>query len=69
MELIYNNVIRFLWLVWVAYWLLSAAKVKATIREEPIAARVAHLLPMIVAILLLFTPRSLPWGPLGERML
>ncbi len=50
------------------YWLLSASTVKTTAREEAIASRAAHLVPMTVAILLLFAPRSLPWGVLGERM-
>jgi hypothetical protein len=68
MDLLHKYVIPFLWLAWAAYWLLSVSKVKATAREESIVSRAAHLVPMIVAILLLFTPRSLPWGFLGERM-
>ncbi|MEK7438793.1 MAG: isoprenylcysteine carboxylmethyltransferase family protein [Pseudomonadota bacterium] len=68
MDLLYHYVIPFLWLACSVYWLLSASKVKATAREESIASRSAHLVPMTVAILLLFAPRSLPWGVLGERM-
>lgn len=68
-DLLYEYVIRFLLLAWAVYWLLSASKVKATAREESIASSAAHLVPMFVAILLLFAPSSLPWGFLGERML
>ena len=68
MDLLYKYSIPFLWLACSVYWLLSASKVKTTAREESIASRAAHLVPMTVAILLLFAPRSLPWGVLGERM-
>ena len=68
MDFLYKYVIPFLWLACSVYWLLSASKVKTTASEESIASRAAHLVPMTVAILLLFAPRSLPWGVLGERM-
>lgn len=68
MDRLYQYVISFLWLGIVVYWVLSASKVKATAREEPIASRAAHLVPMTVAIVLMFAPRSFPWGVLGERM-
>ena len=68
MDLLYQYMIPFLWLACSAYWLVSASKVKTTAREELIASRAAHLVPMTVAILLLFAPRSWPWGVLGERM-
>jgi len=67
-DLLYKYVIPFLWLACAVYWLLSASKVKVTAREESIASRAAHLVPMTVAILLLFAPRNLPWGVLGEQM-
>jgi len=68
MDLLYQYVIPFLWLASAVYWVLSASRVKATAREESIASRTAHLVPMAVAVLLLFAPRSLPWGVIGERM-
>ena len=67
MDMLYRNVISFLWLAWVAYWWLSASKVKATSREESAASRAAHLVPMVVAMVLLM-PLPLPLGFLGERM-
>lgn len=69
MTLIYAYVIPFMWLAFAAYWVASAAKVKATVREESNASRAAHLVPMTVAILLLVAPRTLPWGFLGERLI
>jgi len=68
MDVLYQYVIPFLWLAISVYWLLSASKVKTTAREESIVSRAAHLMPMTGAILLLFGPRSWPWGVLGERM-
>jgi protein-S-isoprenylcysteine O-methyltransferase Ste14 len=67
-DLLYKYVIPFLWLAFAVYWVLSASKVKATAREESIASRAAHLVPMTVAFVLLVAPRNLPWGVLGERM-
>jgi protein-S-isoprenylcysteine O-methyltransferase Ste14 len=68
-DLVYQYAIRFLWLACAAYWLLSASKVKATARQESIASRAAHLVPMTIVILLLIAPPGLPWGFLGGRML
>jgi protein-S-isoprenylcysteine O-methyltransferase Ste14 len=68
-ELFYDYAIRCLWLTWAAYWLLSAYGVKAAARRESIFSSAMHLVPITVAVLLLFAPSSLPWGHLGERML
>jgi protein-S-isoprenylcysteine O-methyltransferase Ste14 len=68
MDLIYKYVFHFLWLTWFVYWWLSASKVKATAREESAASRAAHLVPMVVAMVLIM-PIPLPLGFLGERML
>lgn len=68
MALIYKYVFHFLWLTWAAYWWLSASKVKTTIRAESVASRVAHLVPVVVAILLIM-PIPLPLGLLNDQML
>ena len=61
-----------LWIAWVIYWMLSAAKVKDTARRESFSARAGHALPLIAALLLLGPPhfleeflpgRMLPEGP------
>lgn len=68
MDMLYQYVISFLWLAWFAYWGLSASKVKATAREESVASRAAHLVPMVLALVLIM-PIPLPLGFLGERVL
>jgi protein-S-isoprenylcysteine O-methyltransferase Ste14 len=67
MALLSKYVIPVLFLAWAIYWLLSASKVKATTREESIASRAAHLVPMMVAVLLI-VPLRLPLGFLNDRM-
>ena len=59
MDMLYQYVITFLWLTWFVYWWLSASKVKATSREESAASRAAHLVPMVVAMVLIM-PIPLP---------
>jgi protein-S-isoprenylcysteine O-methyltransferase Ste14 len=49
----YQNVVAASWAVWVMYWLVSAANVKATVRLEPLSSRAAHFLPMVLALVLL----------------
>jgi protein-S-isoprenylcysteine O-methyltransferase Ste14 len=66
MGLLDKYVIHLLWLAWVAYWSFSASKVKATAREESIASGVAHMFPMVVAMLLIM-PIPLPLGFLNDR--
>lgn len=45
-----------LWLCWIGYWALASLAVKATARREPMHSRLVHLLPIGVAVLLLWTP-------------
>jgi protein-S-isoprenylcysteine O-methyltransferase Ste14 len=54
MTLLYHYLIPGLWLVWIAYWRISAADVKPTQRHESPASRAAHLLPLLIAGLLLW---------------
>jgi hypothetical protein len=49
----YQNVVAASWAVWVVYWLISAANVKATARLESLSSRAAHFRPMVVALVLL----------------
>src|SRR5690348_17143447 len=42
------------WLAFLAYWILSAGKLKATKRRESPAERLGHILPMVLAFYLLF---------------
>ncbi len=43
-----------LWLAWAVYWHISGRNVKAVRRREPLWSRAAHIVPLVVANLLLF---------------
>ncbi|HEY2561261.1 MAG TPA: isoprenylcysteine carboxylmethyltransferase family protein [Caldimonas sp.] len=63
-----HAVIASLWLGWVVYWGLASIAVKASARREPIASRLLHLVPLAVAVLLLWAP-ALPIAMLRLRFL
>jgi protein-S-isoprenylcysteine O-methyltransferase Ste14 len=54
MKLLYHYLIPGLWLLWIAYWRLSAADVKPERRQESPGSRAAHLLPLLIAAVLLW---------------
>lgn len=68
MDPVTRYAILVLWLAWMLYWGASAIGVKSTAREESIGARAAHLVPMVLAIVLI-SPLPLPLGFLGGRLL
>jgi protein-S-isoprenylcysteine O-methyltransferase Ste14 len=68
MLLAYRYLFPALWLGWVAYWWVHARDVKAAARREPLASRLSHIVPLMVAVYLLWVP-SLPVPVLGERFL
>jgi protein-S-isoprenylcysteine O-methyltransferase Ste14 len=49
-----HAVIAGLWLGWVAYWAIASIAVQAGARREPIASRLLHLVPLAVAVFLLW---------------
>ena len=56
-----------LWLCWAALWTVAAVGVKASARREPMRSRLLHLVPLALAVLLLWGPRQrLGW--LGSRV-
>ncbi|MEO6929394.1 MAG: isoprenylcysteine carboxylmethyltransferase family protein [Casimicrobiaceae bacterium] len=56
-----------MWLAWGAYWLLLSRNVKATTRREPWRSRLLHILPLLVAGVLLSAPyAAVPL--IGERI-
>ena len=67
MNFVYENLIPGLWLVWCVVWLIAARRVKRDRRQESPASRVGHLLPLVVAALLLWLP-TLPGGFLCGRL-
>jgi protein-S-isoprenylcysteine O-methyltransferase Ste14 len=68
MDALYAHLIPLLWLAWLAYWTIAARGVKQDRRQESLASRLAHVLPLALAPLLLWLPR-LPGGFLCSRIL
>jgi protein-S-isoprenylcysteine O-methyltransferase Ste14 len=70
--MIYALPIPALWAAWLIYWSVAAIGAKAAKRRESAASRAAHLIPLALAVLLIFrSPRNLPsWAEfLSERFL
>lgn len=61
-----RHIVDGLWLIWLAYWLMAAMKVKKTRQRDSPAFRIPHILLMVLAVDLLFTD-LLRFGPLAER--
>ena len=49
-----------LWLCWAAFWTVAAIGAKASARREPMRSRLLHLVPLALAVVLL-------WGPAPGR--
>jgi protein-S-isoprenylcysteine O-methyltransferase Ste14 len=67
MRFIYGNLILILWILWAAYWELASLHVKAVARRESPLSRAGHVVPLIIAALLLALP-SLPMGWLEKPL-
>jgi protein-S-isoprenylcysteine O-methyltransferase Ste14 len=51
-----------IWFVWFLYWMISARGVKPVQRRESVASRAAHIVPLAIAVSLLFSRTlPLPW--------
>jgi protein-S-isoprenylcysteine O-methyltransferase Ste14 len=68
MSLVYRYLIPAMWLCWAAYWWALSRNVKNAIRREPVTNRILHVVPLMVAAILLWIP-SAPMGVLGGRFL
>jgi protein-S-isoprenylcysteine O-methyltransferase Ste14 len=68
LEINYRQVLLGIWLLWLLYWLVSAAAVKRTQRRESAASRASHWVPLLVGVYLLCWPR-LPGGFLSQQIL
>lgn len=64
----YHYLFSAMWLSWVGYWWAASRNVKSALRRESAASRLSHMVPLSVAVLLLWLPRS-PIPALGERFL
>jgi protein-S-isoprenylcysteine O-methyltransferase Ste14 len=57
-----------LWLMWALYWRIQSHRVKANIWAESIPSRLMHVVPTVIAALLLLLP-ALPVLGLDQRFL
>lgn len=62
----WRNLSNLAWLIFLAYWVFSGRKRKATKQREPTTARIVYIGVMACAYVLLFT-EGLDYGPLGHR--
>ncbi|MEO8442805.1 MAG: isoprenylcysteine carboxylmethyltransferase family protein [Betaproteobacteria bacterium] len=68
MTLIYRYLFPALWLSWAIYWSLTSRNVKTTARQESLPSHLSHIVPLVLAIVLLWLP-SLPVPWLGDRFI
>jgi len=64
---IYRELVGVLWFAWAVYWLASSIRIKAAVRRESMAARLAHVVPLVVGGVLIGW-RDMPWGALNLRL-
>jgi len=64
----YAYAVPALWLAWCIYWWVAGRDVKPVTRRESAASRAGHILPLVIAVMLLALP-SLPYGLLSNRLL
>ena len=58
----YESFFPVIWIVFLVYWQIKAARTKATQRLEPAPSRIFRVFIFLIAIVLLSTPRiPLPW--------
>jgi protein-S-isoprenylcysteine O-methyltransferase Ste14 len=67
MPYVYRFLFPALWLTWVVYWWLASRGTKPTERQEPMGSRLLHVLPLLVAVWLLWAA-SVPGVVLNERL-
>ena len=68
MSLVYRTLFPAMWLCWAVYWLVRSRDVKRTARREPLVSRLLHVVPLVLALLLVAAP-SFPGRVLSERFL
>lgn len=56
-----------LWIIFFAYWMLSALRIKRVKSAESAGSRIAYGIPIWLAAIMLMT-RSHLWGPLARRI-
>jgi protein-S-isoprenylcysteine O-methyltransferase Ste14 len=69
MNILYRDLVPGLWIAWLLYWRISATGVKPAQRRESPASRAAHIVPMLIAAILLWVKPVPGGGVLFERFL
>ncbi|MGH8173075.1 MAG: methyltransferase family protein [Rhodanobacteraceae bacterium] len=67
MQSVYAWLIPALWIAWAAYWLIASRGTKSDRRQESVASRLGHILPLMLAAYLLWA-HELPGDFLGGRL-
>ena len=62
-----GNAFTALWIIFFAYWLLAALRIKRVKSAESLGSRLSYGLPIWIAYVLLLT-RSRIWGPLSHQI-
>ena len=65
---VYRYLLPAMWLGWAGYWWLASHNVKASARRESLRSRLLHIVPLTLAVALLWLPKS-PIPGLGGRFL
>lgn len=66
--LAYRYAFPAMWLSWVVYWWVASRDVKTTVQRESLPSRLAHIIPLSIAVFLYSWQRvRIPW--LAERIL
>ena len=68
MNLAYRYLFPAMWLSWAAYWAAMSSNVKATVRHESVRSRLLHIVPLALAMVLLWHP-NVPVSLLEQRIL
>src|SRR5262252_1164719 len=67
MSFVHRYLFASMWLSWVAYWFWASRNAKPTERREPIGSRLLHVVPLILAVSLLWGDR-VPLAILNQRL-
>src|SRR6478609_91476 len=66
MTLLHRHLFAGMWLSWALYWWALSRHVKPSVRTESTSSRLSHIVPLMLAVALLWLPR-VPVPILGER--
>jgi len=67
MQPVYRFLISGMWVSWAVYWFWASRNAKRTARREPIGSRLLHIVPLVLAVWLLWSDR-VPIALLNDRL-